>query len=868
MARLEEYRRKRRFDRTPEPAGKTSPPTESTFVVQKHAARRLHYDFRLAIDGTLKSWAVPKGPSLNHADKRLAVQTEDHPLEYAGFEGKIPEGNYGAGTVMVWDRGTFRVEGDPDAGKQVASGEIKFSLSGEKLRGSFVLVKLRHSEKGNEWLLIKHKDAAERSTWNIDEHDGSVLTGRTLEEIAEELPPKRGASPIRPNELQGARKSAPPTHVLPMLATLIEHPFSDPGWLVEINWDGVRAIARITEGKIMLRSRTDLDITKQYPELASLPESLSAQQAIVDGEIVCLDAQGHSDFERLQQRMHIRVPSPNLLAQAPVTYYVFDLLYCGSYDLRGAPLAERKALLQRLLHPRDGIRYSDHQVEHGKELFELTREQGLEGIVAKRADSRYASGRSPNWVKLKATKTLDAAVAGWTAPRGSREHFGSLLLGLYEGKKLRFIGHVGSGFDEKSQEAIAKELKAAAVSACPFSEVPETNEEAHWVKPKLVARVRFGGWTQEQRLRHPVFLGLREDANVEDCRWESEVAAEAAPATVRAPEIVGHILSTKAQVEAELFKGKAESATLELDGKRVRLSNLNKVYFPKSGYTKRDLLAYYYRVADYVLPFLKDRPLVLRRYPDGIRGQSFFQKDVREGVPDWLRTVAINSEGRGGEEIHYVIANDRASLLFLTGLGCIDHNPWSSRTDDLEHPDYFFFDLDPADGTDFSVVVAVARALHEKLEELGLNVFLKTSGATGFHLYLPVERGYNYEQLRTFAEIVARVVTAKHPNLVTHERTVAKRPAGRVLIDVHQNALGRPLAAPYVVRAFPKAPVSTPVSPRELRSHLRPETLNLKTIFARLEEKGDLWKSFWKSRQRIEKALEQLGSDVPARKKR
>ena len=273
-------------------------------------------------------------------------------------------------------------------------------------------------------------------------------------------------------------------------------------------------------------------------------------------------------------------------------------------------------------------------------------------------------------------------------------------------------------------------------------------------------------------------------------------------------------------------------------------------------------------MADYVLPLLKDRPLVLRRYPDGIQGQSFFQKDVREGVPDWLRTVAINSEGRGGEEIHYVIADDRASLLFLTGLGCIDHNPWSSRTDDLEHPDYFFFDLDPADGTDFSVVVAVARALHEKLEELGLNVFLKTSGATGFHLYLPVERGYNYEQLRTFAEIVARVVTAKHPNLVTHERTVARRPAGRVLIDVHQNALGRPLAAPYVVRAFPKAPVSAPVSPRELRAHLRPETLNLKTIFARLEEKGDLWKSFWKSRQRIEKALEQLGSDVHARKKR
>ncbi len=868
MARLEEYRRKRRFDRTPEPSGKPPAPMESTFVVQKHAARRLHYDFRLAIDGMLKSWAVPKGPSLSSADKRLAVQTEDHPLEYADFEGKIPEGNYGAGTVMVWDRGTFHIEGQLDAGKQLARGEIKFSLSGEKLRGSFVLVKLRHSEKGNEWLLIKHKDSAECFTWNILENDGSVLTGRTLDEIAEELPPKHGPNPIRPRELQGAKKSAMPAHVLPMLATLIERPFSHPDWLFEIKWDGVRAIARIADGRLTLRSRADIDITKQYPELASLSESLSVQQAIVDGEIVCLDAQGHSDFERLQERMHVRVPSPKLVSQAPVSYYAFDLLYCDGYDLRGAPLAERKELLRRVLHPRDAIRCSDHQVEHGKELFELTREKGLEGIVGKRADSRYASGRSPNWVKLKATRTLDAVVAGWTAPRGGREHFGSLLLGLYEGKKLRFIGHVGSGFDTKTQEAIAKELKAGAVSACPFSQVPETNEQAHWTKPRHVARVRFGGWTQEQRLRHPVFLGLREDASPEDCKWESEVAAQPAPAVVRAPEIVGRVLSSKAQIEAELFKGKAENITLELDGKRVRLSNLNKIYFPESGYTKRDLLAYYYRMAGYVLPFLQDRPLVLRRYPDGIQGQSFFQKDVREGVPDWLRTVAIPSEGRDGEEIHYVIANDRASLLFLTGLGCIDHNPWSSRTDDLEHPDYFFFDLDPADGTDFSVVVEVARALHEKLEEMGLNVFLKTSGATGFHLYLPVERGYTYEQLRTFAEIVSRVVTVKVPNLVTHERTVVKRPPGRVLIDVHQNALGRPLAAPYVVRAFPKAPVSAPVSSRELRSNLRPETLNLKTVFARLEKQGDLWKDFWKSRQRIEKAIEQLGSDVPGRKKR
>ncbi|MFY9528144.1 MAG: DNA ligase D [Candidatus Acidiferrales bacterium] len=862
MAKLEEYRRKRRFDRTPEPPpAKEAGPGDGTFVVQKHAARRLHYDFRLAIDGVLKSWAVPKGPSLNPADKRLAVQTEDHPMDYANFEGKIPEGSYGAGTVMVWDRGTFSVEGNSDASQQVARGEIKFSLQGEKLRGSFVLVKLKRSEKGNEWLMIKHDDAAVDPAWNIDEHDGSVLTGRTLEEIAEELPPKREASPMRPAELHGARKKEMPARLEPMLATLIDHPFSDPSWLFEIKWDGVRALAWIADGKVTLRSRKGNDVTQTYPDLASLPKFLNARRAILDGEIVILNDRGRSDFERLQERMHVRAPSAKLLGDAPVTYYLFDLLYCDGYDLREAPLAERKELLRRLLRPHDHIRFSDHQVELGQEMFELARKEGLEGIVGKKADSTYVSARIANWVKLKATQTLDAVVGGWTAPRASRSHFGSLLLGLYEGKKLRFAGHVGSGFDDKTLEAIGKELRAREVAKCPFDKPPETNETAFWTKPEVVARVRFTGWTQEPRLRNPVFLGLREDVRPEDCRWETEVAAEPPPAVVRAPAVVGQVLSQERQIEAELFKGKQENITIELDGKRFRLSNLNKVYFPESGYTKRELLAYYYRIANHILPFLKDRPLVLRRYPDGIKGQAFFQKDVREGVPDWLVTVPLASETKG-EAIHYVIANDRAALLYLTGLGCIDHNPWTSRRDDVEHPDYFFFDLDPADGTDFSVVVTIARALYDKLDDLGLKVFLKTSGATGFHMYLPVERRYTYEQLRTFGEIISQLVTQENPALVTHERSVAKRPAGRVMIDVTQNALGRPLAAVYSVRAFPKAPISTPVQPRELRP-LRPEKFTLKTIFARLKEKGDLWADFWKSSQGIEDALERLGTRVP-----
>src|SRR5437667_1425102 len=478
MDKLEGYRRKRRFDWTPEPTGapepaagkvpeKTSPapkpatagkPTRlpkpklpqlevrpgaehgDTFVVQKHRETRLHYDFRLAIDGTLKSWAVPKGPSQSHADKRLAVMTEDHPLDYGNFEGKIPEGNYGAGTVMVWDRGTFHVEGNLDALRQLEKGEIKFSLNGEKLRGSFVLVKLKQSEKGNEWLMLKHKDAAEDSSWNIDEHDGSALTGRTLAEIKEELPPKRRATPIHPAELQGARKSAMPSRVEPMLATLADRPFSDPNWLFEIKWDGVRALARIENGTLTLRSRTGVDIVKRYPELASLPDALAARQAILDGEIVALDAQGHSDFERLQERMHVRGPADNLVAQIPVVYFAFDLLYCDGYDLREAPLLERKQLLQRLLYTSERFRYADHQLEQGKELFALAEQNGLEGIVAKRADSPYVSDRSPHWVKLKITMTVDAVVGGWTEARTSALPFGSMLLGLYHGKTLRFIG--------------------------------------------------------------------------------------------------------------------------------------------------------------------------------------------------------------------------------------------------------------------------------------------------------------------------------------------------------------------------------------------------------------------------------------------
>jgi bifunctional non-homologous end joining protein LigD len=868
-AKLSEYRKKRQFDRTPEPSGvESSVNTGAIFVVQKHSATRLHYDFRLAIGGTLKSWAVPKGPSLNPNDKRLAVHVEDHPLGYADFEGNIPAGSYGAGTVMVWDRGTFEPQGNLDAAGQLERGEIKFMLNGEKLRGSFVLVKLKRSAKGNEWLMIKHQDAAADPHWNIDDHDGSALTGRGLEEIQQQLAPKRAPAPLHPDELPNARKAAMPAKLGPMLATLSDRPFSDPHWLFEIKWDGVRALAFIHDGDLKLRARRGQDITANYPELHQLPNVLTASDAILDGEIAVLDDRGRSNFETLQERMHVRYPSAKLVSAFPVVFLAFDLLYCDGYDLRESPLVKRKQLLKKLLHPSANIRYSDHQLEEGRELFELAKENGLEGIVAKRIDSRYVSDRSPDWLKLKTAHTLDAVIGGWTAARGPGLPFGSLLLGLYRGKKLHFAGHVGSGFKAQSHKEIFAKLQALHSDRSPFAEPPDRNEKPTWVRPELVVRVRYASWTSEHRLRHPVFLAIRADAKPVDCSWQLESASPSEQKSesrdvVQAPPVVGKVLSSKAQIECELFKGRSENVTLELDGQRFRVSNLNKVYFPESGYSKRDLLAYYYRMADCILPFLEDRPLVLRRYPDGIKGQAFFQKNLSEvhGLPDWLKTVPIDSEHRG-EEIHYAIANDRATLLYLTGLGCIDHNPWSSRTADLDHPDYFFFDLDPSDGTDFSVVVTIAKALYDQLRELKLRVFIKASGATGMHLYLPVQPVYTYEQLRTFAEIVTRMVSAEHPSLVTSERSVAKRPAGRVLIDVQQNAHGRPLAAPYSVRAFPKAPVSAPLQPAELQTGLDSSKLNIKTLSARLEKHGDLWRDFWAQRQTLDHAIEALSTRI------
>ncbi|MFZ1205184.1 MAG: DNA ligase D [Candidatus Acidiferrales bacterium] len=879
---LQEYRRKRKFEATPEPRGKDRASRGSRFVVQEHHATRLHYDFRLEVNGVLKSWAVPKGPSLDPADKRLAVQTEDHPLEYAKFEGTIPAGNYGAGDVIVWDEGTYEPEGSEPTDKQLERGELKFVLHGQKLKGSFVLVKLRSSRSGKpgkDWLLIKHRDAAAQEGWSVNEHSESVVTGRSIHPREKDLPAaararERQTAPQKIEFPVGAKKATMLERVVPALATLAEKPFSDSDWLFEIKWDGVRTLARVQDHQLKLWSRSQREITGEYPEMAVLPNYVNGHDVWLDGEIVALDKDGRSDFQALQQRFSVQSPSPELMRKVPVVYYVFDILYCDGYDLRMVPLIERKKLLKRILDTDSLVRYSDHEVEKGRELYELARERRLEGIIGKQMHGAYPEGRTKSWLKFKFDQELDAVVGGWTDPRKSREHFGALLVGLYEGKKLEFIAGVGTGFSVPLQANLAERFRALQISDCPFAEEPDTREVAHWVKPELVARVTYGGWTEGRHLRQPRFAGLLDDHDPRECTFEKEMRIEK---DVRANSGGGHKHSkssshvqacpsggaalTEKELAKELDSGSREDAFAKVGGQTLHFTNLNKVYFPQDRYTKRDLLGYYLQMAQFILPFLKDRPLVLRRYPNGIEGDAFFQKDAGKDVPDWIQTAAIQSETKGSK-IHYFLANDLPSLLYLTNLGCIDHNPWSSRYDDQEHPDYIFFDLDPSAGADFASVVKLARALTERLEQLGLKVFAKTSGATGLHIFIPIEPHYTYEQVRQFVELVATWTARDYPELITTQRSLSKRPESSIYVDAHQNSRGQSLASVYSVRAFPHAPVSAPVSLRELNAKLRADTWTIKSMPTRIKKTGDLWARFWRERQEMEDAVEKLAKKL------
>jgi bifunctional non-homologous end joining protein LigD len=921
---LNEYKKKRDFKKTAEPAGdERHHGADRVFVVQKHAATHLHYDLRLEVDGVLKSWAVPKGPSLNPGDKRLAMQVEDHPFEYRNFEGSIPKGEYGGGEMIIWDQGTYAPEGSLGVKDQLAKGDFKFQLNGERLRGSFVLVKLKKPGNKNEWLLIKHRDAFVDTKWNVEQHAESVVSGRTLEDIREGRPATRERITIDPSQLPGAFESSMPqmpSGVRATLAELGDKPFSSPNWVYEIKWDGVRAIAQIESGKTTLWARSGRDVTAEYPEFKDMAARFRVRDAIIDGEIVTLDAEGRSNFHTLQHRLGVQNPSRQLMQSVPLDFFAFDVMYADGYDLRRAPLVERKNFLQQILSGNERIHFSQHIPEQGEAMYEAARSKGLEGIVAKLANSTYVGTRTSSWVKLKIVSELDAVVAGYTEGRGSRKFFGALVLGLYEGKELKFIGSVGTGFDESKQEKIFNQLERLRAKTSPFSKIPGLRENVEWVEPELVARVKYANWTNDNHLRAPVFLSLLTDRAAKDCTMEDakpestaaleskaekenpsakktkqkqpgkvksapqpevealpeeesesaevtplskpKVVKAAAPPTKNSAKTVSISSAREAEVETELRSGAKETMEVESDGLRLHFSNLNKIYFPAVGVKKRELLAYYYGMARYILPFLQDRPMVLRRYPDGVDGKAFFQKEAPSYLPDWIETATVDSDERGGE-MQYILCNSRATLLYLTNLGCIDHNPWSSRAESQSNPDYVFFDLDPTDDTPFSDVMHIAREIYAMLKSIKMRCYMKTSGASGFHIFIPLEPKYTYEQTRTFAEVVGRLVASENPKLTTFERTVSKRPKGRILIDALQNASGKPLACAYSVRAFPKATVSTPLSPEELTTNIRAEQFTLRNFNDRIAKVGDLWSDFWQNRQTLDRALQLLAKKFP-----
>ena len=821
---LDEYRRKRSFDKTPEPEPKLATSKGARFFVQRHHATRLHYDLRLEAGGTLKSWAVPKGPTLDPAEKRLAVLVEDHPIDYGNFEGTIPDGNYGAGSVTVWDRGTYELIGEESFDQQLARGDLKFQLHGHKLMGTFALARMKDRGKGNEWLLIKKKDFAAKEGWDAEDDISSVV-----------------APTIDPATIPGSVKADMPTQITPMLAAIASHLPEGPDWLFELKWDGVRALCFLEKGAVRLLSRKGNRVEKQYPELANLGEHLAADTAILDGEIVALDPQGRPSFSLLQSRIGATPGAAVQLGRShPANYFVFDLLYYNGYDLRQSPLEERKRILQAILRPNQTVRYSEHYPGSGRNLLKFAQEHELEGVVAKHAASRYESKRSNAWLKIKLVSQQDLVICGMTS--GEREYFGSLALGIYDNKKLVYAGNVGSGFDQPQLKRVYDLLQPLKSNTCPFDEEPKIPGKTVWLSPEVVCAVRFSSWTNDGRLRAPVFVGIRNDVNPLDCVRERETEAS--------PEI------SELKVRPKLLPPKTAEVMLSIDGKDLKFTNLNKVFYPKEGYTKRDVINYYDAVADLIVPHLRDRPLSLKRYPNGIEGKFFFQKDAPPSFPSWLRTEPIFSEEKA-EPTNYVIGTDRASLLYLANLGCIDQNPFMSRVGSLENPDFMLVDLDPSQ-CGFDRIVEAALMVRQKLDFLVLKGFPKTTGGDGLHVYVPLDPMYSYDQVRTFAEILARLVAHERPDLFTTPRSVSKREKGKVYFDYLQISSWKNIAAPYVLRAYPGAPVATPLAWEEIRKGLSPAQFHIGNALDRFARVGDLFAPVLTLKQKLEHALAKL----------
>jgi bifunctional non-homologous end joining protein LigD len=771
----------------------------------------MHWDLRLEIEGVLVSWAVPRGPTLDPQERRLAVRTEDHPIEYAAFEGIIPEGNYGAGAMIVWDRGSFHTVDGRSPAEGLESGKLDLVIDGHKLRGRFALVKTRSGvggDSGRSWLLI-HKDRnpppENTSTSLIEGAPGSIFSGLSVQELRDGVCFDDEIA-RRAAELGARRRSLSAAKLRPMLARTAEEPFSKPGWLFELKYDGMRVLGEKRAGAVSLHTRRGRDVSNSYPEITRALELLPVESFILDGELVALDERGHSSFERLQHRFSQTEPGPVARAQIelPVVLYAFDLLSAAGYDLRALSLADRKSLLERFVPELGQVRYTDHVEEHGEALFEVAAENELEGVIAKRIDSRYESDRrSGSWLKMRVPHSAQLAVVGWNEGRGARSRLGSLALAWHQGDRLVFAGNVGSGLDNDTVQALLPQLESAERKTAAFERAPDpTPRGSHFVDPVWVAEVRYTEVTSQGLLRHPVLIGLQDSVSLADCvaPVDREAAVNDAPVPHAKPE-----------------------AGLEI-------SRREKIFWPDEGYTKGDLLDYYETIWPFLAPYLRDRPVVLTRYPDGIEGKSFFQQNAPEWTPAWATHKRIDGTD-------FFLCNELRTLLHVINSGAIPLHVWASRTEAIDHPDWTVIDLDPK-AAPFSDVVTIARHIHHLLDELETPHFVKTSGQAGLHILVPLGGQLDHDGARALAEVIARVVVNDLPKIATIARPIAAR-GDKVYVDFGQNGRGRLIVAPFSVRPKPGAPVSTPLTWGQVTRRLDPARWNIQTTPRQMKRKGD-----------------------------
>jgi bifunctional non-homologous end joining protein LigD len=909
-AQLAEYRKKRDFSKTAEPSGERDVPETGRlrFVIQKHAASHLHFDIRLELDGVMKSWAVPKGPSTDPSVKRLAMQVEDHPIEYNAFEGTIPKGQYGGGTVMLWDQGTYTYDGaSPDEAEDVIResyrrGDLKVTFFGERMRGSWALVRMKYSREGDsgkpQWLFIKHRDEYASTDDIVADNMTSVETGRTMDEIAtgksrvwqsnraekvSKTSPKKSSPAARVSKSRSDAISQIAKSLEPMYAS-VGTTVPGEGWTFEPKYDGVRVLAFATPGDVRLITRNGKDKAEQFPEIVDALSALAAKKKkafVLDGEIVALIEGEAGRFQELQSRMHVK--ESHLIARhrssSPAALILFDIIAADDDVLLREPWKKRRARLLREIGKSTGdqIRITESIEGDGEKMLALARKQGWEGIIAKRVDSTYEPGhRSRSWLKLKIEFRQEFVVGGFTEPRNSRQHIGALLLGYYDRGRFIYVGHTGGGFTGAGLAEMYRKLAPLEQSKSPFEEVPKTNERAHWVKPKVVVEVKFSEWTSDGKLRQPIYLGTRDDKTASEVGRESSSMQKKGSKTAKKSGTAASKSKARRRIYAQRTlqsdgatktakRGKVKtdaviarideiresgaSGKLEVErGVSIDVSNLNKVFFPKKKLTKGDLLHYYATVAPLVLPVMADRPLVLKRFPNGVGGQSFFQQNAGE-TPDVVRTEVIHTQG-GSTNVR-IVGGDLATLLYTVQLGAISVDPWHSRVQSLDHADYTIIDLDPGPRAPFSRVVEVARWAKEVMDDLGLNGALKTSGSSGLHIYIPLPADTPNEAATLVAQIVATRVAEAHPKVATIERFVKARGAAQVYVDYLQNIIGKTVAAAYSARANPDAMVSTPLEWDELTDDLDPREFTIETAPERFAKSGDLWNAQMKKKNSL-----------------